>query len=117
MQTCRSAARFYRRHDLQDIAVNQTVQESNRQQTRFTRPHAFAGRSVYCWWLLVCMLTSAPNALYSVVKAVPGFLQVSAIGQWVIGSAVTFSGATTKTEGPRRNIGERPMHRQFFTFQ
>eukprot|EP00971_Amphidinium_carterae_P190700 3784287-Amphidinium_carterae.1 len=39
------------------------------------------------------VLASAPGALYSVAKAVPGFLQVSDLWRWLIDNAVAlFSG-------------------------
>eukprot|EP00971_Amphidinium_carterae_P096341 1906357-Amphidinium_carterae.1 len=51
---------------------------------------------VYTLWFLVCILASAPGVLYSVVKAVPGFLSVSGLWQWVISNVIALiSGVVT----------------------
>eukprot|EP00971_Amphidinium_carterae_P200058 3970532-Amphidinium_carterae.1 len=49
---------------------------------------SLAGRKVYSLWFAICLLTSAPGVLYSVVKAVPGFLQMQPVWSWVVGTAV-----------------------------
>eukprot|EP00971_Amphidinium_carterae_P177575 3521851-Amphidinium_carterae.1 len=47
-------------------------------------------------WFLICVLTSAPGVLYSMVKTVPGFLPVSGIGRSLLSNAVAlFSGVVT----------------------
>eukprot|EP00971_Amphidinium_carterae_P323448 6427965-Amphidinium_carterae.1 len=45
------------------------------------------------------VLTSVPGIFYSVVKAVPGFLEVSDVWRWVINNTVAlFSGLTSSTQ-------------------
>eukprot|EP00971_Amphidinium_carterae_P171488 3399360-Amphidinium_carterae.1 len=45
------------------------------------------------------VLTSLLGVLYSVMKAVPGFLKVSKLWQWLISSAVAlFSGPSNKRQ-------------------
>eukprot|EP00971_Amphidinium_carterae_P303225 6025146-Amphidinium_carterae.1 len=69
------------------------------------------GARVYRLWVVVCVLAAVPGIWYSVVKAVPGFLEVSGLWRWLIGNAVAlFSGLLTgcgldflaeKLSGPR----------------
>eukprot|EP00971_Amphidinium_carterae_P233988 4643206-Amphidinium_carterae.1 len=55
-----------------------------------------SGSKVHTSWMLVCVVTSAPGVLYSVVKAVPGFLHVSGFWRWLINNAVALiSGIVT----------------------
>eukprot|EP00971_Amphidinium_carterae_P002801 55184-Amphidinium_carterae.1 len=51
------------------------------------------GTRVYRLWIVVCVLTSLPGIWYSMVKAVPGFLDVPGVWRWLISNAVAlFSG-------------------------
>eukprot|EP00971_Amphidinium_carterae_P183042 3632285-Amphidinium_carterae.1 len=58
------------------------------------------------------VLVSVPGILYSVVKAVPGFLQdVSDPLQWLISTAVaTFSGLAISTTSTQSAGGEHTQH-------
>eukprot|EP00971_Amphidinium_carterae_P141134 2796681-Amphidinium_carterae.1 len=59
-------------------------------------PRKAASSRVYGLWILVCILTSVPTILYSMVKAVPGFLQVSDLWRWVISNIIALcSGLVT----------------------
>jgi len=44
---------------------------------------------VWNLWLMVCILVSAPSALYSFVSAIPGFLSLSAEVSWILSHTVS----------------------------
>eukprot|EP00971_Amphidinium_carterae_P346430 6487878-Amphidinium_carterae.1 len=85
----KSAALFHHRH---------TVIPARRihsQRRRVIRGRTWAGL-IHSLWLGLCLLASAPGVLYSLVKAVPGFLRISGLWRWLVGNAVALlSGVMT----------------------
>eukprot|EP00971_Amphidinium_carterae_P149011 2954322-Amphidinium_carterae.1 len=60
-------------------------------------PAEISGTYVWCIWVLLCVLISFPGALYSIVKAVPGFLSSSKQWEWCLGHAVEVTTAILST--------------------
>eukprot|EP00971_Amphidinium_carterae_P255654 5075875-Amphidinium_carterae.1 len=76
--------------------------ERRERQMKARMPHDKQKRAIHAavlvtvWhsWLMVCVLASAPSALYSSAKAVPGFLGLSSEAQWFVSASVSVLTAT-----------------------
>mmetsp|Transcript_17108 Transcript_17108/g.30872 ORF Transcript_17108/g.30872 Transcript_17108/m.30872 type:complete len:511 (+) Transcript_17108:1238-2770(+) len=44
---------------------------------------------IWCCWLVICLLFAGPGALYSIMRAVPGFVHMSRGLQWLLEKAVS----------------------------
>eukprot|EP00971_Amphidinium_carterae_P201827 4004857-Amphidinium_carterae.1 len=82
-------AGFHRRHETRVVTSCHHVapRHGSGKSQRLARIFAHVS-DVHSLWFLVCTLVSAPAVLYSAVKAVPGFLQVSGFWRWLVSNAV-----------------------------
>eukprot|EP00971_Amphidinium_carterae_P302541 6011960-Amphidinium_carterae.1 len=84
---CKSAACFHHRHATR-TKRRCWAPRSHARSTSSTVFGAIELRTVHLAWFLLCAFTAAPGVLYSTVKDVPGFLEMSDFSRSFISSVV-----------------------------
>eukprot|EP00971_Amphidinium_carterae_P046748 921168-Amphidinium_carterae.1 len=82
MWACRGAVRCFGQQSLQNETSDHHLTK------RIRKWEAIVLGMRFTVWFVAVLFAAGPGSLYAAVKAVPGFMELSRVGQWILSQSV-----------------------------